>query len=239
MLTLLVFVTLCVSVGVGFSQGWVHLGDTVPKTPSILPPDYRLDVGNWQYAKNLTIDATQVAGDLIDFPVFISLFDQDLHDHVAQTNGNDIAFYIGTEQLDHELERFNQTYNATHAELVAWVRVPSLSSGTDTTVRMFFGNTTVGPQANSTGVWQATYSGVWHLDEDTGGLGAIKDSTTYANHGTDINSPTLNEPGKILQSVEFSSFTNQSIEIPHTTSLNLSDTFSVETWIYSDQSSPK
>jgi hypothetical protein len=79
---------------------------------------------------------------LDDFPVLIDLFDKDLHStDKVQTNGEDIAFVDATgTKLDYELELFDQSYNSTHAHLVAWVRVPSLSGISNTTISMYYGN---------------------------------------------------------------------------------------------------
>ena len=52
-------------------------------------------------------------------------------------------------------------------------------------------------------VWDANYKGVWHLKETTGGHGAIKDSTSNNNHGTDMGGPTLGASGKIGNAIGF------------------------------------
>ena len=82
----------------------------------------------FKYYKVITIDHNKVVGtgSYIDFPVLISIEDPDLHLD-AQPDGDDIAFSINNNWLDHEIEVFNQSYNNTHAQLVAWVRIPSLS----------------------------------------------------------------------------------------------------------------
>ena len=42
-------------------------------------------------------------------------------------------------QLDHEIE----SYNATNGTLVAWVRIPSLNPSGDTTIYMYYGNSSI------------------------------------------------------------------------------------------------
>ncbi|MHA2099908.1 MAG: DUF2341 domain-containing protein, partial [Candidatus Kariarchaeaceae archaeon] len=122
---------------------------------------------DFQYRKKINIDNTNVSGttDLEDFPILVELHDTDLHGQV-QPDGDDIIFLdiLGL-QLDHEIELFNQSYNSTHAHLVAWVRVPSLSATRDTIITMYYGNSTVGSQENPIGVWNSNYMGVWHLSE--------------------------------------------------------------------------
>ncbi|MFX0052834.1 MAG: DUF2341 domain-containing protein [Candidatus Hermodarchaeota archaeon] len=127
--------------------------------------------------KEIIIDHSMVSGldDLINFPVLISCFDKNLHDNVHQSNGNDIAFSDGVSWLDHEIELFNKSHNNTHAQLVTWVRIPSLSPSMDTVIRMYYGNSTIGSQENPEGVWNNSYMGVWHLSESSG---VAQDSTS-------------------------------------------------------------
>ncbi len=137
----------------------------------------------FEYQKDITIDHTSVVADLTDFPVLIDLVDSDLKDHV-QANGNDIIFTIDGTPLAHEIELFDQDYSPTEAHLVAWVKVPLLSSSIDTVITMAYGN----PEAELVGratVWD-DYVGVWHLDESP--TGPVYDSSQYNNHGTTLGS---------------------------------------------------
>ena len=152
--------------------------------------NYIPNADKFNYYKTITIDHTKVngSGSHNNFPVLISIIDSDLDDK-AQYSGNDIAFANSTEWIDHEIELFNPTYSATEAQLIAWVRIPVLFTSIDTSIFMFYGNSTIGNQENPTGVWGTNYEGVWHLVEnpDFGFPGDIKDSTTNGNHGTAYN----------------------------------------------------
>ncbi|MFW9827740.1 MAG: DUF2341 domain-containing protein, partial [Candidatus Thorarchaeota archaeon] len=168
--------------------------------------DHPLNAHYFKYYKKLIINHSMVSGleDLHNFPVLISILDEDLHDDV-QSNGNDIAFSYGLSWLDHEIELFNQTYSETHAKLIAWVRIPSLSPSIDTNITMYFGNSTIGPQQNPNSVWKADYKAVWHLTEDQAGAGTnnlYKDSTLNSNHGDDYILATGKE-GQIDGGQEF------------------------------------
>jgi tetratricopeptide (TPR) repeat protein len=149
------------------------------KTASNNPPnkDYFI------YYKTITIPHENVigSGSHKNFPVLISLLDLDLHDDV-QSNGNDIAFANDTDWLDHEIELFNQSYSATHAQLIAWVRIPNLSTSVNTTIYMYYGNATMTSQENPANVW-STYNSVWHLNESNGIGYYIKDSTSNNYNG--------------------------------------------------------
>jgi hypothetical protein len=144
------------------------------------------DADFFNYYKIITIDHTMVSGtgSHIDFPILISLLDEDLHDDV-QSDGDDIAFSINGKWTDHQIEIFNQTYNSTHAQLVSWVRIPFLSTVIDTNITMYYSNSTMASRENPTEVWDTGYVGIWHLNEDpSGGAPQIKDSTTNPSDGS-------------------------------------------------------
>jgi hypothetical protein len=133
----------------------------------------------WHYRKQITIDHTQVSGDLTNFPVLISTTDPDLTK--AQSDGDDILFMdnLGAAvKWHHEIE----TFNATSGELVAWVNVPTLSSSQDTTFYMYYGNPSCINQEYPEKTWDSHYQAVWHMNDATSST--IKDSTINGNDGT-------------------------------------------------------
>jgi hypothetical protein len=148
----------------------------------------------WQYRKKLTLDAGLVAADLTDFPVLISFTgDSDLTAG-AQSDFDDVLFTSadGTTKLSHEIEAFD----STNGDIVAWVKIPSLSSSSDTDVYMYYGCGTACNQQNAADVWSNDYVGVWHLKETTGTQS--DDSTSYANHGTPSSpEPPTQDTGQI------------------------------------------
>lgn len=92
---------------------------------------------SWRYRKTITIDSTKVKAPLTSLPVLISMTDTDLRDK-AQNDGHDILFSSsnGKAKLSHEMERFD----GSTGELIAWVKVPSLSSSKNTRIYMYYGN---------------------------------------------------------------------------------------------------
>lgn len=183
---------------------------------------------SWAYRKKLTINHTKVSANLTDFSILVNLSsDSDLASD-AQDDGDDILFTSsnGTSKLSHEIERFN----GGTGELVAWVKVSTLSSSTDTDIYMYYGNSLASNQQNPAGVWDSNYRAVWHLKETTGGTNAMKDSTSNANHGTDGGSPTLGATGKIGNCIRFDG-TNDHIVVPSSASLKLGGGLTIEAWI--------
>jgi len=161
-------------------------------------------IDDFKYYKEIIINPSVVSGtsNLLNFPFLISIFDIDLHNK-AQPDGDDIAFYDGTEWLAHEIEVFDPNYNSTHAQLIAWVRIPSLSWTTDTKIYMYYGNSTLESQQHPKGVWGNDYVAVWHLKEDP--TGTIYDSTTNNYDGSSFGGMTIADQvdGKIDGSLDF------------------------------------
>jgi uncharacterized protein affecting Mg2+/Co2+ transport len=174
-LLLLAWLTLIGS-GAAQAQGWYDSG--------------------WTYRKPITLDRTQVSGGPhANFPVLVSLAsDADLAAR-AQGSGNDILFTAadGTTKLDHEIER----YTGAGGALVAWVRIPSLSSAADTVIYMYYGNVGAGSQQNASGVWSGGYEAVWHLHNNN-----LMDSTASARHAT--NTGTVDAAAQIAHGRDFS-----------------------------------
>jgi len=196
------------------------------RSSSYGPPDKLF----FKYSKAITINNSSVSGigTHKDFPVLISILDSDLHDDV-QSNGNDIAFSNDTAWLDHEIELFNQAYNGTHAQLVAWVRIPSLSTSVDTVIRMYYGNSTMSSQQNPSGVW-LNYEAVYHLNQDPSSQN-ILDSTSNSfdlTPGSGFTSDNLVN-GTFGKAIDFESVSTQYLEIASGFS-GPTSSFTIEMW---------
>jgi hypothetical protein len=115
---------------------------------------------SWGYRRELTIDYTKVSETLTNFPVLLSLA-SDTGLVRALTDGSDIRFTSsdGTTLIYHELETFTKSTGA----IVAWINVPSVSHTVNTTLWMYYGNSSaLAPTFNG---WDTTkYSVVQHLE---------------------------------------------------------------------------
>ena len=137
---------------------------------------------SWEFRKNITLSlntATGVTSDLTDFPVLISFTDTDM----IQTNesqGRDFVFTQsdGLTELSHEIEKFDNTTG----EVIAWVKLPTMSASSTTEMYMYYKGDTIG--FNSADVWNDDYVLVWHLNQtSTGTVGEFRDSTSNGNDG--------------------------------------------------------
>jgi len=160
----------------GIGQG--PYSSIVTMTPIASCPIDWIDC-NWQFRKAITIDRTKVAATLTDFTVLISRTDANLLAS-AQGDGDDILFTSadGTTKLSHEIE----SWNDAPGKLTAWVKIPNLSSITNTKIYMYYGNAASANQEDVSGTWNSNYKMVQHLEEDpTQPNPAIIDSTANRN----------------------------------------------------------
>jgi len=144
----------------------------------------------WGYRMAITVDYTKIATTtaITNFPIMISTTTPNLKftgsgGHVGKNDGTDILVTAsdGTTKLNHEIE----TYNSTTGETILWVSsgATALSTSTNTTYYVYYGNSGASDQQNATAVWDSNYKGVWHLKEDPAGtFPPLKDSTSNAKH---------------------------------------------------------
>ncbi|MHC4638572.1 MAG: DUF2341 domain-containing protein, partial [Planctomycetota bacterium] len=145
---------------------------------------------DWPYRRQIVIDDDNIADDLTDFPLLVSVIDSNIANH-AQPDGDDIMFVDNSGvKLAHETER----YENTSGELVAWVKVPFISSTSDTIIWVYYGNPSASNQQDPTNVWDSSYVMVHHLNEIAG---THYDSTTNAYNAGINGDPDQNVPGKI------------------------------------------
>ncbi len=142
---------------------------------------------SWGYRTKITIDDAKVSTtNHTDFPVLINSINADWKytgsgGHVGNSDGTDILFTSsdGTTKLKHEIER----YTSTSGEVIAWVKVPTLTTSGDTELYMYYGNAGVAAQADAVNVWDSNFKTVLHLGDGTT-LSAT--SSTGINNGTKV-----------------------------------------------------
>jgi hypothetical protein len=173
------------------------------------------------YARSVTIDATKVPATQTNFTVLVCANSAAPCDasvsglnqsgggaHVTQADADDIVFTSDnacTTLLSWEIER----YAPSTGELVAWVKVASVSSSSDTVIYMCYGDSgTTMFQGGSTGAaWDSAYTLVAHLGDGTTLSG--NDSTSNGNNltphgswpgaagkiggGTELSNPSSNQ----------------------------------------------
>jgi len=182
--------------------------------------------GNWLYRKQITIKSSEVTGGPhSNFPVLISRTTDTELAADARNDGYDILFTSSDEvtKIAHEREKFD----GGTGELVAWVKVGSVSSSGNTVIYMYYGNPSAGDQQlvapTKSDVW-SDYVGAWHLHDD------FEDSTSNNNDG--INTGSTDATGQIADGQSFNGTGNY---IQTTSSeLKTANSFTISTWFKTD-----
>jgi hypothetical protein len=198
------------------------------------------------YYKTITIDHTKVPADLSNFPVLVSLSgDTDLGTRCIQSGsylGFDVVFTDSTGDTALNFERETFAINGGACTAVFWVK-KDLSTGSDTVIRMYYGNAsqTTDPQTSNGGTWDDGgnnyYKGVWNLNESgTGAAGNYKDSTSNANNSTNTGSQPSRVAGKISYGQSFNG--SQYITFSDANSLDLTTGMTIEVWYYQSSANP-
>ena len=151
--------------------------------------------GDFASVKELTIESDYIDTELTNFPLLIHDDTGDLLGNIL-ANASDIAFFNSSKatQFNHEIE----WYNSTTGELIAWVNVTPVASGTDTTLYMYYDDSDGGYPIgyNPTDVWDSDYEAVFHLTD-------LNDSTSNGwlliNNGTAVT----NDSGQMAGCYDF------------------------------------
>src|SRR5207253_9490650 len=158
--------------------------------------------------RTLTIDHTKVPSTQSNFTVLVSLTDPALKTianggHVANANGYDIGFYDdsgGSTKLKWEVER----YDGTTGNLIAWVKIPSVSSSTDTVFYLMYGDSTINTnQSDPANTWDASYKGVWHMADNAANTIIRESTVTGANGTNNANTSSKTATGQIGKALSY------------------------------------
>lgn len=197
---------------------------------------------DWGYRSKITIDHTKVAAALTDFPVLISSTNTDWATtinggKVEQSAGQDFVFIASdqTTKLSHEIE----FYNATSGNLIAWVKIPTLSSSADTDIYLYFGNSSCSDQQNKNDVWSNGYKQSYHMGETswTGTANEVKNSVSSNYNGQAYGGATTTNSGKIGYSGSFTSSSSQYFQVAQTNDFDIptSGSATMQGWIKTSQ----
>lgn len=157
------------------------------------------------FTRTLTINHAQVPSTQTDFPVLVNFTDQTFK---TEANGGHVkasnAFTFssdpdGVNLLKWEIDR----YNAGTGEIVAWVKIASVSSASDTVFYLRYGSSITTDQSDPVNVWTNSFLGVYHLSD---GTTLNVNSSTGVNNGT--NNSGIATAGQIDGGVSVSSTAN-------------------------------
>lgn len=145
----------------------------------------------YSYRREFTIDNTKVIGasDFTDFTILVNLTNASIKDtanggKVTSSAGNDIRFETtGGTKLAHEIER----YDNVNGQLIAWVKIPTLATASDTDFYMYYGRSGVAAEQDPTNAWNSDYKAVVHMKgaagtDTLGNLGITESGVDYSTN---------------------------------------------------------
>jgi hypothetical protein len=200
---------------------------TATTTQSAAAPWYD---SQWPYRIPVTIQASQVDADMTDFPVYVDLSDLGASFFTdVTTDGGDIRVTQsdGITEVPRELVSIDTSGDTGEI----YFRASSVSSSTDTTFYIYYGNSSANDYAtNATygarNVWSNGYRAVYHFQESpSGGAPQYVDSTGNSS-GTAVNMEAGDKVAGIAGSAAAVDGVNESIQTNFSQSL-LASTWSI------------
>ncbi|WP_299075821.1 DUF2341 domain-containing protein [uncultured Paraglaciecola sp.] len=204
----------------------------------------------WGRKQKITIKASEIDATLTNFPVAITLdhLNSEIVDagsNSALNGGGDIRFSSdvdGTTQLACEVQRVVTNATAGTRRCIIWVKVPSVSSSSDTDIWIWYkksGETqpAVSDPYGRNAVWSA-YEAVLHLN-DGGTTGPWVDSTGNGHNatlttGVSVANTEVNHP---FDDNWLDFTTAEALTLTSSTTLVNGGAMSIQAWINADVSS--
>ena len=174
----------------------------------------------------MTIDHTKVPSTQSNFTVLVSVTDPALKTvanggHVANANGYDIGFYAdsgGTIKLKWEVEK----YDGTTGNLIAWVKIPSVSSSTDTVFYLMYGDSAINTdQSDPPNTWDSNFKGVWHMADSAANTTIRESTVTGANGTNNANTSSKTATGQIGKALSYNGSTDGSFAAINLSATNI------------------
>jgi hypothetical protein len=205
-------------------------------------------LSGWSYRVEITIHSDKIDGALADFPVLL---------YISTSSGidpDDVSFVFdelgaeklklavttgdGTTQCYVEIEKWDDA----NEQAWLWVKVPSISSSTNTTLYLYYdstqpdnstwvGETGTTPAQN---VWDSDFVFVCHMRDDPD-VSHIRDSTANVNHGTKKGGgePAVTTAGQIDGAQNFDGIDDY-IQLTNESAFDMQTAITVEGWVRLD-----
>jgi len=142
----------------------------------------------WEGRIAVTVEEGYVDADLANFPVYVDLSDLDATFwSLINTDGGDIRVTEGDGETEVPREVVFASTTTRTGEL--HFRASAVSSTTDTTYYIYYGNSSASEYATSStygaqNVWSNGFAGVWHMNNKPGTTTLVQDSTRGNYTGT-------------------------------------------------------
>ena len=190
----------------------------------------------WPYRITITVQSSQVAADLTNYPVYTDLghLPTNFWNNVRGANGEDLRITKsdGTTEVPREVIDFNNTSDSGGLYFLA---DGTLSGSIDTVFYIYYGNTTATePSSGDAGyaqdVWGAEYVLVHHMQGAS--ASTLEDSTANAQDVTaSAGDPTIGAGSLMGNNLELDG-TSDYITIPNDASQDTGSELTISQWFY-------
>jgi hypothetical protein len=209
------------------SAAWIKLCYENQKSNQTLVrvPAFVENYATWPYSQriyfNTTSSGANIMTDVSTFPFLVRLSKDNFNFYQASSNGSDIRFSDpdGT-HLPYEIE----TWDQVNQKAIIWVKVPKIDgNSTSDFINLHYGKYNAGDMSYKEAVWDSTFAGVWHLDENPNDT--IRDGTANMNIGISHGSMTALDrvSGAMGAGMNFNG-TDAYLDMGNTASLNIGNT---------------
>lgn len=180
---------------------------------------------NWLNRKKITVDSSLIDSNLSNFTVLIKLDSSNFDFSKARSDGYDLRFTTDDGETLLKYER--ESHDDVNEVAYYWVKIPSISSSSDTDIYMYYNNSSASDGQDITNSWDSLYRGVFHLGSN------LNDSCAYANHLSHSGS-SVNNSGQIEKCRYFngSAYLNSDV-----IGADLATTHTRSLWVKSTQTS--
>ncbi len=185
---------------------------------------------DWGYRQAITIVSNRVTGAHTNFPLLVSITNDNPVFDRALPDGADLLFTAadGVTRLSHEKERFD----ADGKQLAFWVKLPLLNASSNTTLFLYYGSEEAAPASAPQDVWDGDHRMVLHLNES---VRPNYDSTAYANHAnhTYYAPGSYDAEGRIAGADWFKGNLHD-LQAPLSASLQITNAITMSAWLKYD-----
>jgi hypothetical protein len=174
-------------------------------------------LAGWSKRQKLTIDHTQVDDELTDFPVKVIVSSDNPLFDTAKSDGSDVRFTAADGETLLKFER--EVHDTTEKIAVYHVKIPSVSSTSDTDFYLYYGNASASDASSPNDVWDSNYKLVMHMGS------SLEDSTSNGNDGTNYGSTLGLASDGYYRSFDGNDYISTSLTIP---ALSVADDYTWE-----------
>ena len=102
-----------------------------------------------------------------------------------------------------------EKYDGTTGNLIAWVKIPSLSSSSDTVFYLLYGDSSINTdQSDPPNTWDSNFKGVWHMSDSAANTTIRESTATGANATNNANTSTKTATGQIGKALSYNGSTD-------------------------------